>query len=81
MLTIASFIGDKKGLVSEIFYTTPPNDAGLAPMQALCIAFLGLAIDLLVQTWCYHRTAAFGISEKNRRLCSVNIYRLMDDRA
>ena len=80
MLTIASFIGDKKGLASEIFYTTP-NDAGLAPMQALCIAFLGLAIDLLVQTWCYHRNAAFGISEKNRRLCSVNIYRLMDDRA
>ena len=50
MLTIASFIGDKKGLVSEIFCSTPPNDAGLAPMQALCIAFLGLAIDLLVQT-------------------------------
>ena len=81
MLTIASFIGDKKGLVSEIFYTTTPNDAGLTPMQALCIAFLGLAIDLLVQTWCYHRKAAFGISEKYHRLCSVNIYRMTDDRA
>ena len=81
MLTIASFIGDKKGLGSENFYTTPPSDAGLAPMQALCIAFLGLAIDLLVQTWCYHRNAAFGISEKNHRLCSVNIYRLTDDQA
>ena len=33
-------------------------------MQALGIAFLGLAIDLLVQNWCYHRNAAFGISEK-----------------
>ena len=81
MLTIASFIGDKKALVSEISYTNPPNDAGLAPMQALCIAFLGLAIDLLVQTWCYHRTAAFGISEKKSPIMLSNIYRLTDDRA
>ena len=61
MVMIAGFIGGNFDLAREIFKAKAQNDAGLGLLLALCVAFLGLATDLLFQTWANRRKVRLGL--------------------
>ncbi len=62
MVMIAGFIGGNHDLAREIFKAKANNDAGLGLLLALCVAFLGLATDRLIQAWANHRKAQLGLA-------------------
>lgn len=62
MVMIAGFIGGNHDLAREIFKAKANNDAGLGLVLALCVAFLGLATDRLIQAWSVRRKAQLGIA-------------------
>ncbi len=62
MVMIAGFIGGNYDLAREIFKAKANNDAGLGILLALCVAFLGLSTDLLIQTWANRRKARLGLA-------------------
>ena len=51
MIMIAGFIGGNLDLAREIFKAKAQNDADLGLLLALCVAFLSLATDRLIQAW------------------------------
>ena len=62
MVMIAGFIGGNDDLAREIFKAKANNDAGLGLLLALCVAFLGLAIDRLIQAWALQRKRQLGLA-------------------
>jgi len=62
MVMIAGFIGGNYDLAREIFKAKANNDAGLGVLLALCVAFLGLALDRLIHAWADQRKAQLGIA-------------------
>ncbi len=61
MVMIAGFIGGNNDLAREIFKAKAQNDAGLALLLALNVAFLGLATDRLIQAWAAERKKQLGL--------------------
>ena len=61
MVMIAGFIGGNFDLAREIFKAKAQNDAGLGLLLALCVAFLGLVVDRLIQAWANQRKAQLGL--------------------
>jgi len=61
MVMIAGFIGGNNDLAREIFKAKANNDAGLGLVLALCVAFIGLAIDRLIHAWAEQRKSQLGI--------------------
>ena len=61
MVMIAGFIGGNNDLAREIFKAKAQNDAGLALLLALNVAFLGLATDRLLQAWSTERKKQLGL--------------------
>jgi len=61
MVMIAGFIGGNHDLAREIFKAKANNDAGLGLLLALCVAFLGLATDRLLQAWATQRKNKLGL--------------------
>ena len=62
MVMIAGFIGGNYDLAREIFKAKANNDAGLGILLALCVAFLGLTMDRLLQEWVKRRIEKLGIA-------------------
>ncbi len=62
MVMIAGFIGGNHDLAREIFKAKANNDAGLGLLLALCVAFLGLATDRLIQAWADRRKQQLGMA-------------------
>lgn len=62
MVMIAGFIGGNHDLAREIFKAKATNDAGLGLLLALCVAFLGLATDRLIQAWATRRKEQLGLA-------------------
>ena len=62
MVMIAGFIGGNHDLAREIFKAKATNDAGLGLLLALCVAFLGLATDRLIQAWAKRRKEQLGLA-------------------
>jgi len=62
MVMIAGFIGGNYDLAREIFKAKANNDAGLGILLALCVAFLGLTMDRLLQEWVKRRKEKLGIA-------------------
>jgi glycine betaine/proline transport system permease protein len=61
MVMIAGFIGGNYDLAREIFKAKANNDAGLGLLLALCVAFMGLAIDRLLHAWANQRKQQLGV--------------------
>ncbi len=61
MVMIAGFIGGNHDLAREIFKAKAQNDAGLGLLLALCVAFLGMAADQLIQAWATRRKQQLGM--------------------
>ena len=62
MVMIAGFIGGNYDLAREIFKAKANNDAGLGILLALCVAFLGLTMDRLLQEWVKRRKEKLGLA-------------------
>jgi len=62
MVMIAGFIGGNYDLAREIFKAKANNDAGLGILLALCVAFLGLVMDRLLQEWVKRRKEKLGLA-------------------
>ena len=62
MVMIAGFIGGNHDLAREIFKAKANNDAGLGLLLALCVAFLGMATDRLLQAWASQRKSKLGLA-------------------
>ncbi|MFP6717241.1 MAG: glycine/betaine ABC transporter permease, partial [Alphaproteobacteria bacterium] len=62
MVMIAGFIGGNHDLAREIFKAKANNDAGLGLLLALCVAFLGMATDRLLQAWASQRKNKLGLA-------------------
>ena len=62
MVMIAGFIGGNYDLAREIFKAKANNDSGLGILLALCVAFLGLTMDKLLQEWVKRRKEKLGLA-------------------
>ena len=62
MVMIAGLIGGNYDLAREIFKAKANNDAGLGILLALCVAFLGLVMDRLLQEWVKRRKEKLGLA-------------------
>ena len=62
MVMIAGFIGGNHDLAREIFKAKAQNDAGLGLLLALCVAFLGMTTDRLIQAWADRRKEQLGLA-------------------
>ncbi len=60
MVVIAAFIGTTD-LGQEIFRSKADNDAGKSLVVGLCIAFLGLIADQLINAWARERKKVLGL--------------------
>ncbi len=61
MVIIAAFIGTTD-LGQEIFRARADNDAGKGLVLGLCVAFIGLAADLLINAWSRRRKRTLGLA-------------------
>ena len=60
VVVIAAFIGTTD-LGQEIFRSKADNNAGKSPVVGLCIAFLGLIADQLINCWARERKKVLGL--------------------
>ena len=61
MVVIAAFIGTTD-LGQEIFRSKAENDAGKSLVVGLCIAFMGLIADQLINSWARERKKVLGLA-------------------
>ena len=62
MCMIAGLIGGNYDLAREIFKAKASNDAGLGLVLSLCVAFFGLALDQLIQSWANEKKAQLALA-------------------